>query len=192
LAKLTRLFSELRDRYPDLPLATRDETTAKVRLYEVIVRLGQAQANRMPVISWMIFNGLTLRPSMLCIMLRGAGGKAAHPCQVAGLDEQAGLHALDELLQNRLLREETGEALLGSPNDATFTTRYFFAHNKVRGVVYSEAGDARQCVFHLSPRGRRQSQSSVRGREGTTYDYKKWHLDSGGDDPRFEYGLYRL
>lgn len=304
LAELTRLFPELRDRYPDLPPATGDETTARVRLYEAVTRLGQAFAERTPVIlflddlhwadaatldvlyyaarrwreshtpllllltlrsegytewvaalerdtqamhlqldaltleetlllletlalnsdqrvrervgvfgRWLfaetggqplyitetlkaliergllahvqqsdsrwridflnsIFNEVALRrflppgvrevirvrlnrlaPDSFALLVAGAvlGRDASFEelCQVAGLDEQTGLRSLDELLQSRFLREGTaGEALLDPSDDTIFTTTYFFAHDKVRDVVYSEAGDARRRVFH--------------------------------------------
>jgi predicted ATPase/DNA-binding SARP family transcriptional activator len=54
-------------------------------------------------------------------------------CQVAGLPESDGLTALDELLNARLLLE---------------AKRYSFAHDKIRDVTYTEAGDARRKVFH--------------------------------------------
>jgi DNA-binding SARP family transcriptional activator/tetratricopeptide (TPR) repeat protein len=50
LAELSRLLPELRDRYPDLPLPTSDETLAGTRLLEAVARLGQALARRAPVI----------------------------------------------------------------------------------------------------------------------------------------------
>ncbi|HEY3232683.1 MAG TPA: AAA family ATPase, partial [Roseiflexaceae bacterium] len=50
LAELSRLLPELRDRYPDLPPPTADETTARVRLFEAVARLGQALAKRAPVV----------------------------------------------------------------------------------------------------------------------------------------------
>jgi DNA-binding SARP family transcriptional activator len=50
LAELSRLLPELCDRYPDLPPPTADETTARVRLFEAVARLGQALAERAPVI----------------------------------------------------------------------------------------------------------------------------------------------
>lgn len=50
LAELSRLLPELRDRYPDLPLPTGDETLARTRLPEAVARLGQALAARAPVI----------------------------------------------------------------------------------------------------------------------------------------------
>jgi tetratricopeptide (TPR) repeat protein len=54
-------------------------------------------------------------------------------CQVAGLPESDGLTALDEVLGARLLLE---------------ANRYMFAHDKIRDVTYTEAGDARRKVFH--------------------------------------------
>jgi DNA-binding SARP family transcriptional activator len=50
LAELSRLLPELRDRYPDLPFPTGDETLARTRLPEAVARLGQALAARAPVI----------------------------------------------------------------------------------------------------------------------------------------------
>ncbi len=50
LAELCRLFPELRDRYPDLPLVVGDEMTASIRLCEAITRLGQALAEKAPVV----------------------------------------------------------------------------------------------------------------------------------------------
>ena len=50
LVELSRLLPELRDRYPDLPPATGDEATARVRLFEAVARLGQALAERAPVL----------------------------------------------------------------------------------------------------------------------------------------------
>ena len=50
LAELSRLLPELRERYPDLPEATFDETTARSRLFEAISRLGQALAEPVPLV----------------------------------------------------------------------------------------------------------------------------------------------
>ncbi|MCQ3977943.1 MAG: hypothetical protein DPW09_31330, partial [Anaerolineae bacterium] len=50
LAQLTRLLPELRDRYPDLPEPTQEEATARQHLFEAITRLGQALAERAPLI----------------------------------------------------------------------------------------------------------------------------------------------
>lgn len=50
LAELSRLLPELRDRYPDLPAPEGDEATARNRLFEAVARLGQALAERTPLV----------------------------------------------------------------------------------------------------------------------------------------------
>ncbi len=50
LVELSRLFVELRERYPGLPAASPDETTARSRLFEALARLGHALAARRPVV----------------------------------------------------------------------------------------------------------------------------------------------
>ncbi len=63
-------------------------------------------------------------------------------CEVAQLPEQVGLSALDEALESLLLRESR----LGLGKSGP--TAYVFAHDKIREVVYSEAGEARRRIFH--------------------------------------------
>jgi tetratricopeptide (TPR) repeat protein len=58
-------------------------------------------------------------------------------CQVAGMDELASLATLDELIKSQLLLETTDSH-----------RPYTFAHDKIRDVVYTEAGDARRRVYH--------------------------------------------
>jgi DNA-binding SARP family transcriptional activator len=63
-------------------------------------------------------------------------------CRVAGLDEGVALMATDEVLRVHLVREATtGD---GRPTAGA----YVFTHDKIRDVVYAEAGDARRLVFH--------------------------------------------
>ena len=50
LAQLTRLWPELRERYPDLPAPLQEETIARQHLYEAVARLGQALASRTPLV----------------------------------------------------------------------------------------------------------------------------------------------
>src|SRR5579864_1804298 len=50
LAELARLLPELRDRYPDLPVPIGDKSVARNRLFEAVVRLGQALAARAPLV----------------------------------------------------------------------------------------------------------------------------------------------
>ncbi len=50
LAELSRLLPELRVRYPDLPIPTEDELTARGRLFEAVARLFDALARRAPLV----------------------------------------------------------------------------------------------------------------------------------------------
>lgn len=61
----------------------------------------------------------------------------ARPCRLAGRAERGALAALDELLAARVW-QETGES----------RRPYSFAHDKIRDVVYTEAGAARRRLFH--------------------------------------------
>lgn len=62
-------------------------------------------------------------------------------CQIAGLEEDKGLAALDELLAGHLLVETGSQPQAGG-------SPYEFTHDKIRDVVYTEAGDARRRLFH--------------------------------------------
>jgi predicted ATPase len=62
--------------------------------------------------------------------------------RVANLDEDQALSALDELVRSQLLRR--AEIRQRASADPT----YAFSHDKIRDVVYTEAGDARRFVFH--------------------------------------------
>lgn len=50
LAELSRLLPEVRERYPDLPPTDANDTAAQSRLLESITRLGQALAERAPLV----------------------------------------------------------------------------------------------------------------------------------------------
>lgn len=69
-------------------------------------------------------------------------------CQVAGLGENEGLEGLDQLLKHSLFKE--GDPAQGSqwamPSQPE--SPYFFNHDKIRDVAYTEAGDARRRIFH--------------------------------------------
>lgn len=61
--------------------------------------------------------------------------------RVAGMEEDEELPALEEALVSGLLREIAGDT--ASPVDA-----YACAHDKIRDVIYTEAGGARRRVYH--------------------------------------------
>ncbi len=72
----------------------------------------------------------------------GQASTFEHLCQVADLEASVGLSALDEVVQNHLLHESAREAGLLPAGS------YVFAHQKIRAVVYAEAGEARRSLFH--------------------------------------------
>jgi tetratricopeptide (TPR) repeat protein len=67
----------------------------------------------------------------------GRAGSFERLCQVGGIEELEGLAALDELLKSQLLLET-----------AEVRRPYTFMHDKIRDVVYTEAGDARRRIYH--------------------------------------------
>jgi DNA-binding SARP family transcriptional activator/tetratricopeptide (TPR) repeat protein len=65
---------------------------------------------------------------------------------VASLGESEGLKGMDELIERHLLREEAGGQEEEGPLSST--PAYSFSHEKIRQVVYTEAGRARRQVLH--------------------------------------------
>ncbi len=63
-------------------------------------------------------------------------------CQIASIDENEGLPALEALLASRLLSEAGSEGSLAG------SERFLFTHDKIRDVVYTEAGSTRRRLFH--------------------------------------------
>ena len=53
LAELTRILPELRERYPDLSLASGEQSTARARLFEAIARLAESLSARRPLV-WLM------------------------------------------------------------------------------------------------------------------------------------------
>ena len=92
-------------------------------------------------------------------------------CQVARLAPQDGLVALDEALQNLLLRESSHR------REGRRGVSYHFADDKIREVVYAAAGDARRRLFRsrayfAGARGRHRSaayRALVRGSPDLTF-----------------------
>jgi DNA-binding SARP family transcriptional activator len=87
-----------------------------------------------------------LTPNAFALLAAGAvldrGITFVHLCQVADLEEEVGLPAMDEILHSGLLLElEQGAGHMAVGN-------YVFAHPKIRAVVYAEAGEARRSIFH--------------------------------------------
>lgn len=87
-----------------------------------------------------------LSPSAFALLFAGAvlgqSFSFENVCQIADLKESEGLPALEDLLAGHLLQEGGDEARL--PPELP----YFFTHDKIRDVVYTEASEARRRVFH--------------------------------------------
>src|SRR5579863_8477089 len=90
-----------------------------------------------------------LTPNASALLVAGAvlgqGITFEHLCQVSDLTEQNALPALDEVLHSGLLLESERE---GGGRGRMAAGRYVFAHQKIRAVVYAEAGEARRYIFH--------------------------------------------
>lgn len=93
-------------------------------------------------------------------------------CAVAALDEAQELGALDELLAARLLVEQP---------DATLP--YRFAHDRVRDVVYTEAGDARRRLLH------RRALAYLEGQHASPDKLAHHALAAALPDPAFAYSV---
>jgi len=93
-------------------------------------------------------------------------------CQVAGIDEQNGLDALDELLSARLLSEIRNNI-----------KPYIIYHDRIREVVYAQLSDARRNVFHrraLTALARAKAPSAELARHALSA--KEW-------EPAFQHSL---
>src|SRR6266700_3333199 len=121
-----------------------------------------------------------LTPHAFALLLAGAvlgqGITFERLCQVAGLKEEDGLPALDEVLHSGLLYESEREA---GPMTAG---RYVFAHQKIRAVVYAEAGEARRSIFH-----RRALQALQAEAPAAELAYQA--LSAGLTEPAFHWSL---
>jgi DNA-binding SARP family transcriptional activator len=63
---------------------------------------------------------------------------------VAGLGEEVGLRALEELIERHLLHEEAD----GREEQLLYRVTYTFSHEKIRQVAYTESGHARRRLLH--------------------------------------------
>ena len=99
-------------------------------------------------------------------------------CRVAGLDEIQALAALDELLARQLLLE--ADATSAAPvRDAA----YHFSHQKLRDVVYSEAGSARRRILH------RRALEALQAAAPSTAELAYHPLNAGLPAEAFQYSL---
>jgi DNA-binding SARP family transcriptional activator len=113
--------------------------------FEVDAEHDLGKAARVPSTVWAVIRSRLNRLSPNGFALLAAGAVLEQRltferlCAISHLEEDEGLAALDEVISSRLLVE-------GAQPDAP--SGYEFAHNMIREVVYTEAGDARRRLFH--------------------------------------------
>jgi predicted ATPase len=122
-----------------------------------------------------------LTPNAFALLVAGAvlgqGTTFERLCQVADLKEENGLCALDEALHSGLLYEPERE---GGPMTAG---RYVFAHQKIRAVVYAEAGEARRRIFH------RRALQALQAAAAPAAELAYHALSAGLVEPAFHWSL---
>ena len=96
---------------------------------------------------------------------------------MADLTEEDGLPALDEVLHSGLLHESERKA---GPMTAG---RYVFAHQKIRAIVYAEAGEARRRIFH------RRALQALQASAVPAADLAYHALSAGLTEPAFHWSL---
>jgi tetratricopeptide (TPR) repeat protein len=101
---------------------------------------------------------------------------------VTGLGEAEGLRGLDELIERRLLREETGGQEAEKPLLYPSAT-YSFSHEKIRQVAYTEGGPARRQVLH------RRAFEVLEGSGAPPAELARHALAGGLAKPYFSYSV---
>jgi tetratricopeptide (TPR) repeat protein len=103
-------------------------------------------------------------------------------CQIADLNERAGLMALDELQARRLVVERVGDSMRGGTPPVGPST-FGFPHDLVREVVYTEAGDTRRRIFH------RRAFALLEGTKSPPANLARHALMAGLVEPAFRHSV---
>lgn len=141
LAQLTRLWPELRERYPDLPEPLQAENIARQHLYEAVARLGQALASRTPLVMF-IDDGQWADTASLDLLQHAVGRWAEDGPQNEGGPHSGGAPIL-------LLVTLRQEALAESPETQRWLT-HLKRHVPSRQLNLSELSE--QETTHLLER----------------------------------------
>ncbi len=121
---------------------------------------------------------LPARQLVMASAVLGTAASAQHLWQVAEVEVQVGLEALEEAVGSGILREEqAGAGRLGS---------YRFSHDLMRDVVYTELGAARRQILHqhtfavLHTEGARASELAYHARaSGQTLEAYSYSVQAG-------------
>ncbi|MBW3634219.1 MAG: AAA family ATPase, partial [Chloroflexi bacterium] len=119
----------------------------------------------------------TARDLLAAAAILGQGFSFELLCHVARLTENEALPALDTVLRSHLLRE------IDETEIPTGEGRYIFAHDKIRDVVYREAGEARRRVFH------RRALEVLREAGAPAAELARHALAAGLDEPALQFSV---
>ncbi len=169
LTQLTRILPELRDRYPDLSEPTQEEPTARQHLFEAITRLGQALAERSPLVifidDWHWADAASL--DML------------HYAALRWLEEQ------DPILILLTLRQE---ALTENLDLHTWLTRFKHdvAYDQLDLAMLSE-GETEQIIRRLLEPEEGEADATLAGEEGPPplVKFSRWLFEETDGQPFF-------
>jgi tetratricopeptide (TPR) repeat protein len=98
-------------------------------------------------------------------------------CDVGRLTEHDALPALDAVVRGNLLYET------GGPERQSGDGQYVFGHDKIRDVVYSEAGEARRRVFH------RRAMEALETGGAPAAELARHALAAGLDEPALQFSI---
>jgi len=98
-------------------------------------------------------------------------------CDVGRLTEDEALPALDSVVRSNLLHE------IGQTERQSGDGQYIFAHDKIRDVVYSEAGEARRRVFH------RRAMEALQTEGSPAAELARHALAGGLDEPALQFSF---
>ncbi len=97
-------------------------------------------------------------------------------CQVAKVDENVGVDAIEEALQKQIVQKK-------EPTRSWSEQAYVFTHEKVREVIYTEAGEARRKLYH------QRAFESIQNTNGPAIDLAYHALAAGLLKQAFHYSL---
>jgi DNA-binding SARP family transcriptional activator/tetratricopeptide (TPR) repeat protein len=170
----------LRERQITVPSPTHDgRLTVDVA---ALMRDQPTERSRVPSGIHELIRARLARLSPAAHALLSAGAVLGHQidfarlCQVAGIDDMTGLSALDEVLHRQLLREVSHPEGLDAGH-------YAFTHDKIRDVVYAEAGAARRGVFH------RRALDVLQAADAPAAELARHAIAARLVEPAFQYSL---
>jgi DNA-binding SARP family transcriptional activator len=123
---------------------------------------------------------INLAPPTQHVLIAGAvlgqNFRLSSVCQIAKVDENVGVDAVEEALQKQIVQEK-------EPTRSWSEQAYVFTHEKVREVIYNEAGEVRRKLYH------QRAFKSVQDTKGPAVDLAYHALAAGLLKQAFHYIL---